>query len=158
MCVACRLQHMGDKGWGLVALQPVKAGSFVIEYIGGIPAYIFACDLPHPHIYKLPIGWSTLAGEVVSADQAAERSAAYHQEEQPHTYFMNLRYACTSYLCARLAGRWPVVHTALDVEGVRQTIHRLSPVTGHVARFGVCQTHNSAGAEGAVGVQPLGNH
>ncbi|KAL3139818.1 hypothetical protein ABBQ38_004116 [Trebouxia sp. C0009 RCD-2024] len=30
-------------------------------------------------------------GEVVSAEQAAERSAAYHNmEEQPHTYFMNL--------------------------------------------------------------------
>ena len=34
-CMSCRLQHMGDKGWGLVALQAVKAGSFVAEYIGG---------------------------------------------------------------------------------------------------------------------------
>ena len=33
------------------------------------------------------------AGEVVPAELAAERSAAYHRmEEQPHTYFMNLRY------------------------------------------------------------------
>lgn len=96
MCVAHRLQHMGDKGWGLVALQPVKAGSFVIEYIGGTPACILPYDMLHPHIYKLSlslIGFLTFAGEVVSADQAAERSAAYHQEEQPHTYFMNLRYA-----------------------------------------------------------------
>ena len=29
-----RLQHMGCKGWGLVAAQPIAAGSFVIEYIG----------------------------------------------------------------------------------------------------------------------------
>lgn len=31
---ARRLQHMGAKGWGLVAAQPVAAGAFVIEYIG----------------------------------------------------------------------------------------------------------------------------
>lgn len=46
MCVAHRMQHMGDKGWGLVALQPVKAGSFVIEYIGETPACILPCDMP----------------------------------------------------------------------------------------------------------------
>lgn len=34
-CMACRLKYMGVKGWGLVALHAVKAGSFVVEYIGG---------------------------------------------------------------------------------------------------------------------------
>ena len=38
-------------------------------------------------------GVHVLAGEVVSTDQAAKRSAVYHQEEQSHTYFMNLRYS-----------------------------------------------------------------
>ena len=34
-CMACRLKYMGIKGWGLVVLHAVKAGSFVVEYIGG---------------------------------------------------------------------------------------------------------------------------
>lgn len=61
-----------------------------------MPVCHIPCNMPHPYMYMLgsvPYGMSIRAGEVISAEQAAERSAAYHHmEEQPHTYFMNLRY------------------------------------------------------------------
>ncbi|DBB06660.1 TPA: hypothetical protein ACH3X1_012172 [Trebouxia sp. C0004] len=60
--VETSVQHVGSKDWGLVAAQNIPAGCFVIEYIG----------------------------EVISAAQAAERSAVYNAMDQRHTYFMHL--------------------------------------------------------------------
>lgn len=32
--LACRVKHLGSKGWGLIAKQHVRQGSVVLEYVG----------------------------------------------------------------------------------------------------------------------------
>ena len=51
------------------------------------------CHFLESRMHAVTCFMSMLAGEVVSAEQASERSAAYDKEEQSHTYFMNLRCA-----------------------------------------------------------------
>ena len=85
---------MGSKQWGLVAAQAISAGSFVMEYIGRAHSKGFwhlcldcaICWEPCMHECQ-----HMIAGEVIPAAEAAERSAAYNAEEEKHTYFMHLR-------------------------------------------------------------------
>ncbi len=49
-------------------------------------------DLPSSSCI-LPSEQLIAAGEVISAAQAAERSAVYNAMDQRHTYFMHLRYS-----------------------------------------------------------------
>ncbi|KAK9823858.1 hypothetical protein WJX72_005968 [[Myrmecia] bisecta] len=57
-----RLQHMGQKGWGLVATAHIPAGELVIEYVG----------------------------EVVDDEESARRVVQYEADGLVHTYIMTL--------------------------------------------------------------------
>ncbi len=75
----------------------------------------------------LPSKQLIAAGEVISAAQAAERSAVYNAMDQRHTYFMHLRY---SFWCRNLC---------IISEMLAFTVHDHAPVIPHVF-LGCCDS------------------
>ncbi len=75
----------------------------------------------------LPFKQLIAAGEVISAAQAAERSAVYNAMDQRHTYFMHLRY---SFWCSNFR---------IIPEMLAFTVHDHAPVIPHVF-LGGCES------------------
>ena len=53
--LACRVKHLGSKGWGLIAKQHVRQGSLVLEYVGehNLLACLAAMMCMEPHAVPL---------------------------------------------------------------------------------------------------------